>query len=328
MIWTDPCSCGQAEPVIDLNDLRVFERVAALSGFSAAARALGLPKSSVTRSVQRLEIELATRLMQRTTRAVVLTETGTALFERCAEMLGRLSETIDYVGSLSHGPRGCLRISTGIGFGVNVLGELLPEFTQRYPNVEIILDLSSQTSDLIGSRFDVAIRMGPMPDSQIVARKLGELNRYVCASPVYLDRRGTPTTFDDLGSHDLVDLLLGDGVKSRWRFKRAGELVEFKQSARISVNDALTIHRLLVNGAGIGITSGYLCSPDIKAGRLVRLFSDWMLPAVQVHAIFPSQRELAPAVRAFIDFMREQSRDGHHWQNDPIESGAEVDVKP
>lgn len=302
--------------MIDLNDLRVFERVAALGSFSAAALALKLPKSSVSRSIQRLEGELAARLMQRTTRQVTLTEPGMALQERCGELLGRIDDTLEYVGSLSDGPRGRLRISAGIGFGINVLSELLPDFMERYPNVEVVLDLSSASADLVGERIDVAIRMGPMPDSQVGAKRLGVLHRYVCASPDYLARRGTPSSIDDLRRHDLIDLPVTDGRKSNWRFTRNGETVEHRQSARIAVNCALTTHRLILNGVGIGMSSGYLCGPQIVAGKLVRLFPEWTLPSVEVNAVFPSKRELSPRVRAFVDYMRENCREGHQWQAD------------
>jgi len=302
--------------MVDLNDLRVFERVAALQSFSAASRALAIPKSSVSRSVQRLEAELSTRLLQRTTREVVLTESGLALHEKCAVLLGQLDQAIDYVGGLGEGPRGCLRISAGIGFGMKVLGDLLPGFVRLYPNVDIERDLNSRPIDLVGDRIDVAIRMGPMPDSALVAKKLGVLNRYVCASPEYLAERGTPHSFEDLRAHDLIELPAADMRRSDWRFVRGDEIVEHRQPARISVNDGFTVHKLILNGAGIGLSSGFLCVPEFATGRLTRLFSDWTLPQVDVHAVFPSQRELAPAVRAFVDYMSENSREGYHWQDD------------
>lgn len=306
--------------MIDLNDLRVFERVAALQGFSAAARALGLPKSSVSRSIQRLEGELSTRLLQRTTREVVLTESGRVLHERCAELLGQLAHTVDFVSSLHDGPRGCLRVSTGIGFGIAVLTDLLPDFLLRYPKIDIVLDLSSAPQDLVSERIDVAFRLGRMPDSQIVARRLGTLHRYVCVSPDYLTRRGMPCSIDDLHDHDLIDMTFADGRKSDWNFVKGDETIIHRQTPRIEVNDPLAIYKLILKGGGIGLVSGFLCAPDLQSGRLVRLFSDWTMPSVEVHAVFPSQRELAPAVRVFIDYMREHSRMGHHWQDDPMAS--------
>ncbi|MHB0705076.1 LysR family transcriptional regulator [Roseomonas mucosa] len=304
--------------MIDLNDLRVFERVAALRSFSAAARALGLPKSSVTRSVQRLEARLAMPLMQRTTREVTLTEAGLALSERCKALLGQVDDAVEHVSSLGAEPRGHLRVSAGIGFGINVLADLLPRFALRYPKITILLDLSSQTVDLINDRIDVAIRMGPLPDSSVVARRLGVLHRYLCASPDYLARRGIPEVIADLRNHDLVEFPNSDGRGVAWTFRKADCTVEHRQDPRFTVNCALTIQRLLLNGAGIGVSSGYLCVPEIAAGKMVRLFEDWSLPSVPVHAVFPSHRERSSAVRVFLDFLRETCWDGHQWQFDPL----------
>ena len=304
--------------MLDLNDLRVFERVAALKGFSAASHALDIPKSSVSRSVRRLEAHIATPLLHRTTREVTLTEAGAALFARCAGLIDRLDQTVDYVGSLKDGPRGSVRISTGIGFGINVLAELLPSFAALYPNVSIALDLSSDPADLVSDRIDVAIRFGPLPDSSIVAKRLGVLHRYLCASPSYLTRRGTPTSFEELVEHDLIALPIAEGCQPPLIFRRGLEAVKHRQSPRFSVNCALTIHRLILNGAGIGLSSGYLCGPEIEAGRMVRLLAEWTLPSVPVHAVFPSHREHMPAIRAFIDFMGANCWEGRHWQADPI----------
>ena len=305
--------------VVDLNNLRIFERVAALRSFSAAAQELGIPKSSVSRSIQRLEADLGVRLMQRTTREVALTEAGLALQDRSGQLLDRLSDTIDFVGGFGSSPRGTLTISAGIGFGVNILSELLPEFVRQYPNVDVTLDLSSRPVDLIGEKVDVAVRMGPMPDSQIVAKKLGVLHRYCCASPEYLDRRGTPVKIADLSSHDLVDLPVRDGKRSTWVFERDGKSIEHKQAAKLSVNCALTIHKMLLNGAGIGLSTSYLCAPEFEEGRLAHVLSEWSVPAVLVHAVFPSQRHLSSTVRAFVEFLVEQSHDGRDWLRGPID---------
>ncbi|WP_430913861.1 LysR family transcriptional regulator [Methylobacterium sp. sgz302541] len=305
--------------MIDLNDLRVFERVATLRSFAAASRELKVPRSSVSRSIQRLEATVGVRLLQRTTRDVTLTEAGVALLDQSAESLARLGDALDYVSGLGEEPRGTLRISAGIGFGVNILSELLPEFIRRHPNVDATLDLSSTPADLVAERIDVAIRMGPMPDSQIVAKRLGLLHRYLCASPDYLSRRGTPAVIDDLRRHDLVDLPVRDGRKSTWVFVKDQERVEHRQAARLSVNCALTVHKMLLNGGGIGLSTAYLCAPELEVGRLTRLLPEWSIPAVVVHAVFPTQRQLAPAVRAFVQFMIEHPKAGAYWQHDALQ---------
>jgi LysR family transcriptional regulator, regulator for bpeEF and oprC len=307
--------------MLDLNDIRVFASVARLNSFSAAARELGLPKSSVSRSVTRLETTLHTRLVQRTTRAVRLTASGTALQDRCVTILADVKNAVEYVGSLSTGPRGLLRISSGIGFGVNLLSELLPPFLRQYPDVIVALDLTSRTVDLVADGVDVTIRIGPMPDSDMVATQLGTIRRYLCATPEYLERQGTPKSVEDLSTHDIVEMPSLTGTPRSWRFFQKGtEPVTLEIKPRVAVNDPLTIYRLVSNGAGVGSISEYLCSQDIAGGRLVRLLPEWTMPPVDVCLVFPSNRELSPAVRAFISYMKTASVLGNLWRNDAANS--------
>ena len=301
--------------MLDLNDLRVFERVASLRSFSAAALQLDLPKSSVSRSVARLERELGVRLLQRTTRDVGLTGTGTALHERCVAMMSTLDDTVDIMAGLAGEPRGRLSISSGVGFGVNVLSDLLPGFVRRHPRIHVELDLTARMADLISDGVDVAIRLGPMADSDLVAMRLGAMRRYLCAAPAYLERCGTPEAPEDLARHDTVGI---PSARTSWRFERDGEVREVGLDLRIGVNEALTVFRLVRNGAGVGVVSGYMCGPEIVAGRLVRLLPDWTMPPLEVSLVFPSRRELAPVVRAFADYIREATSPGRSWLDDPL----------
>jgi LysR family transcriptional regulator, regulator for bpeEF and oprC len=300
--------------MVDLNALRVFEKVASLRSFSAAAKALGLPKSSVSRNVARLEKELGARLLQRTTRKVVLTPVGQALQVRCEDLLGRVCETLDYVGSLGGKPSGLLKVSAGIGFGINVLSEQLPEFLARYPKLGVALDLTSKLGDPLDGSSDVAIRLGPLPDSGAVCVPLGRMSRYLCAAPSYLRHRGTPRRLRDIADHDTIEMPRGDGRPRHWTFTKDGAVEDIELRPRVVVNEAITIHRLVTNGVGLGVISGYLCAPDLTAGRLFRLFPDWEAPPVEVNIVFPSRRELAPAVRAFVEFMKEVTARGPLWQ--------------
>ena len=304
--------------MFDLNSLRVFEKVASLKSFSGAARALGMPKSNVSRLIAKLETELGTRLFQRTTREVVPTPTGLALLERCTAIIANVNDAIDYVGSLGGEPRGVLKISAGIGFGINVLAEQLPEFLIRYPKIEIALDLETRQADLVAEAIDVAVRLGPMHDSGLVTIKLGTIRRYICAAPSYLSRRGTPTSIDAIAQHDAIDMPGPDGRARSWSFSRGEEVFKLQSKPRVCVNEALTIHRLVINGAGIGLLSGYICAPEIEAGRLMRLLPEWSPSPVEVSIVFPSRRELAPTVRAFADYMKEVSRPGKLWLDDPL----------
>lgn len=305
-------------PVYDLNDLRVFERVASLRSFSAAARDLSQPTTSVSRSVARLEAALGTRLLQRTTRDVDLTQAGESLLSRCVSGLAQLNEAVEYVGSMATEVRGELRVSAGAGFGINVLAIQLPEFLRRYPEVDVWLDLTSRTAELVAERVDVAVRIGPLPDSTMVAVPLGEMKRVLCASPEYLARNGMPEAPEDLTSHDVIELPAPTGRSRTWSFARNGRTTEVPLVPRASVNEALTICRLVLEGAGVGIISCYLCAPEIEQGRLVHLLPEWTTPSLAVSLLFPSKRELAPAVRAFVDFMKKANPPGLHWQNNDL----------
>jgi LysR family transcriptional regulator, regulator for bpeEF and oprC len=157
-----------------------------------------------------------------------------------------------------------------------------------------------------------------MHDSGLVTIKLGTIRRYICAAPSYLARRGTPTSIDAIAQHDAIDMLGPDRRARSWSFSRGEEVFKLQSKPRVCVNEALTIHRLVINGAGIGLLSGYICGPEIEAGRLVRLLPEWSPSPVEVSIVFPSRRELAPTVRAFADYMKEVSRPGKLWLDDPL----------
>ena len=304
--------------MLDLNHLLVFGKVAQLGSFSAAARALGVPKSNVSRAVALLEAELGVRLFQRTTRRVTLTAIGRVLKERSADVLDRITETVEFVNGLSGAPRGHIKVSAGIGFGINVLSVQLPRFLERYPEVTVTLDLESGPGDMLGEEIDVAIRFGPLPDSRFMATRLGVLNRYLCASPAYLERRGTPAAIADLDRHDLIEMPGADGRARPWLFRRGDETVPYEVRPRVCVSEALTSFRMVENGAGIGVVSSYLCGPLIREARLVRVLPEWSIPPLDVSLVFPSRRELAPTVRAFIEFMKEFSPPTVFWQDDAL----------
>ena len=288
-----------------MDDLRAFKKVAVMKSFASASRALGLPRSTVSRNVARLERELGARLFQRTTREVALTPTGEALLQRCAGPLGALEDAVDQVRTTTSIPHGPLRVTTGIGFGVNVLAQELPEFLVRYPGVTVSLDLSTENKDLVADA-DVAIRLGPMPDSGLVSARLQTMTRHLCVAPSYLERRGRPESLEELVDHDTIEMPNGFGRPKTWTFTKEGETKNFELPTRICVNEALAVHRLVTNGAGIGIISGYICQPAFASGQLVPLFPDWAIPSVEVNIVFASKRELSPNVRAFVDFMKER----------------------
>lgn len=295
--------------MIDLNHLRIFERVASHGSFSAAARELGLPRSNVSRAVSKLEEALRTRLMQRTTREVALTPAGRALSGRASGIMADLDSTLLDMEELSGVPSGPLRVTAGIGLGVTFLGDVLPAFLSRYPAIELFLQLESARVDLVAERIDVALRFGALADSTLVAQQLGELERTLCAAPEYLAAAGTPRRPEELTAHRIVDLPTPDARPRRWRFDGMSGPVEVSLRPIVCVDEVLTLHRLVRGGAGIGVVSNHLGAEDIAQGRLTPLLPGWRLPPVPLTLIFPSRRELAPSVRAFADFMREVAKD-------------------
>jgi LysR family transcriptional regulator, regulator for bpeEF and oprC len=191
-------------------------------------------------------------------------------------------------------------------------------FLERHPELRVSLDLSTRVVDLLADGVDVAVRLGPMPSSGLIATRLGAMTRHVCAAPAYLARRGIPRSLDELAEHDTVDMPGVDGRPRRWTFTNDRQTRELEITPRTSVNEALTLYKLVRRGAGIGIVSGYLCEPTIAARQLVRLFPEWSLPSVEVSVVFPSKRELDPNVREFVRFMKEVAAPGRSWLKEPV----------
>jgi DNA-binding transcriptional LysR family regulator len=300
--------------MIDVDDMRAFQQVATLLNFSAAGRALSVRKSAISRSIQRLEDVLRVRLFERTTREVALTEAGRLLLNRFDEIVARVDETVEFAASLSSRPSGRLKISAGIGFGMEVLTELLPAFALAYPDIALTLDLTSRTADLVAEHVDVAFRMGPMVDSSLIAVRLGAIGCQLCAAPSYLERRGWPKTVDELRTHDLLAIPRGDNLPRRWCLRdKDGKAHEFDAPVRLSANDPKALHRMVLHGAGITASASYIALPEIERGNLVRLLPEWTLPSVDVSLVMPARRERSPAVRAFVDFIKREAAGNPRW---------------
>lgn len=300
--------------MIDVDDMRAFQQVAALLNFSAAGRTLSVRRSAISRSIQRLEETLRVRLFERTTREVALTEAGRILLDRFGDIISRIDETVELAASLSSRPGGRLKISAGIGFGMEVLTELIPTFAQAYPEVAVSLDLTSRTVDLVGEQVDVAFRMGPMVDSSLIATRLGTIGCQLCAAPSYLERRGWPKTLEELQTHDLLAIPRGDNLPRRWCLLDGdGQSHEFDAPVRLSANDPKALHHMVLRGAGITATASYVALPEIERGNLVRLLPEWTVPSVEVSLVMPAGRERSPAIRAFADFVKRELAGNSRW---------------
>lgn len=300
--------------MIDIDDLRAFQRVAALLSFSAAGRALSVQKSAISRSIRRLEDVFRVRLFERTTREVVLTEAGRVLLERLDGVVSRIDETVELAASLSSRPAGRIKVSAGIGFGMEVLTKLLPAFCLAFPEITVSLELTNLTCDLVAEQVDVAFRMGPMMDSSLIALRLGSLGCVLCAAPSYLERCGVPKTLEELREHNLLAIPRGDNLPRRWCLLDAeGTAHEFDAPVRLSANDPKALHRMVLHGAGVTSSAKYIALPDIERGTLVRVLPGWTVPSVEVSLVMPASRERSPAVRAFVEFVRQNAVGNPRW---------------
>jgi DNA-binding transcriptional LysR family regulator len=290
-------------------EMEVFVRVVDSGGFSAAARALRLTPSAVSKLVARLEARLGVRLVNRSTRKLQLTPEGSAFYDRAVNVLNDL-DAAEREATGGAAPRGRLRVNSNVAFGQQYLLPILPDFLARHPEVSVDVVLTDTVVDLLAERADVAIRVGPMRESRLVARKLGESRTVVVASPAYLQKRGTPQTPDDLAAHNCIGFCfvrLVDG----WPFRgRDGEVTTIPPRGNAHVSDGEISRQLVLEGLGIARLGYFHVHADIQAGRLVPILEDYNPGDMEaVNAVYIGQGGHVPArVRAFLDYLAEKVR--------------------
>jgi DNA-binding transcriptional LysR family regulator len=294
---------------LDPSDLLLFARIVEAGSFSQAAERAGLPKSTVSRRISLLEAHLGERLLQRTTRKLVLTEFGASLLEHAQNVVEQVEAAGALVQHRQLAPSGRLRISMPADFANFSMSLLMAEFMQRYPAVSLELDLSPRRVDLVAENFDLAIRMGDMPeDSTLVARRVAITTLGLYASPGYTTLRGLPEHPDDLVRHDVLCLPRRGGAAA-WIMTRGKTRWERELPARFVANSPDLLVRMATTGAGIAISSQQYAGQYIQAGELVRVLPEWNLPDVTGWAVFPGRRLMPAKTRAFLD-MLETMHDG------------------
>ncbi|WNG25945.1 LysR family transcriptional regulator [Cystobacter fuscus] len=287
---------------MDLNELLVFAKVVQAGSFTAAARGLRMPKSTVSRKVSELEERVGAQLLQRTTRQLRLTEVGQAYYEHCARIVAEAEQADLVVTRMQAAPHGLLRVTAPLTF--SILGPIVTEFLRRYPDVQVEMVCSDRTVDLVDEGFDLAIRAGKLADSSLMARRLGNIERVVVASPDYLRARGTPKTPRDLEKHDC--LLFGSSREANhWALRSGSKSVEVQVPTRLAVNEPDMLRGMALAGAGIALLPNIACAEDVTSGRLQHLLPDWAASETPVHAVYPSSRHHAPKVMAFVELARE-----------------------
>lgn len=302
--------------------MAVFARVVEAGSFSQAGRQLGLSKSAVSKAVARLEDHLGTRLINRTTRKLSLTETGRAFYEGCRRMLDEAEAAERAVTHLADAPRGVLRVNAPMSFGIRHLSPGLGAFMAAYPELEVDLTLEDRRVDLVEEGYDLAIRIGVMPDSSLVARKLGPNPRVICAAPAYLERRGAPQRPEALSGHDCL-LYHYQSSGDTWRLRPcgaggsgagSGAETSVRVRGRLKVNNGDSLREAALAGLGIAALPAFIVHEDLAAGRLVALLQDWEDAADGgVYAVYPASRNLSPKVRVFIDFLAERFARRPYW---------------
>ncbi|KQZ62832.1 MULTISPECIES: LysR family transcriptional regulator [unclassified Lysobacter] len=298
-----------------VGDLALFLRVLDLGSISAAARSLDLSVAVASQRLKRLERDLGVRLLHRTTRQLHATPEGAALAEQGRALVEDLEALTGGLRQAASEVAGTLRLTASASFGRQYLSPLLPEFLARYPRVKVSVNLNDQLLDLVSSGFDMAIRIGALEDSSLVARKLAPNRRVICASPEYVRRHGMPNSPEELARHECLMLVGSQGRQDLWRLHdRAGREIAVRVSGRFESNLGELLRDAAVAGLGIALHSTWHVNEDLRAKRLVPVMPDYGVAESGIYAVMPQRRLIPPRVRAFSDFLAERFGEHPPWE--------------
>lgn len=282
-------------------EMEAFLMVVEEGSFTAAARRLGLTKSYVSKLVVRLEDRLGIRLLQRSTRQLIVTEPGRTYFERCSDAMRALKDAETEATELQTAPQGRLRISLPTEFAIRHLAAPLAEFKARYPGLTIEAVLGDRKVDILAEGFDLAVRIGDLADSSLITRRLASMERSVCASPAYLRSRGTPGQPEELVDHECL-LYSYHAVPTSWRLQGVSREAVVEVTGSLVSNHAAMLVEAACQGLGLILCPIFFTAPSLRAGRLVRVLPGWQFP-LTVSVVFPNARHVAAKVRLFVDFL-------------------------
>lgn len=295
----------------NLGDLEVFVRVIAAGSMSTAARDLGLSPAVVSKRIKRLEDKLGTRLLQRTTRQISLTEAGQGFHERVLTVLGGLEEAEAFASGRSSEVNGTLKISASTSFGRMHVAPHLKPFMEAHPDLAIHLVLSDEFTDIVGGGFDLAIRIAELNDSSLVARRLAPVRRVLCASPDYLGEHGTPATLDDLKKHRCLPAHNHES----WRLEGPNGPLTLRPEGMLITNSSEVIREAVIAGLGIALRSTWDVGTELKSGKLVQVLPQYESSRnVALSAVYPSRQFLPAKVRLFIDYLAELYGPVPYWE--------------
>lgn len=298
-----------------LAGIQVFAQVVESGSFSKAADKLSLSTSAASRLVADLEAHLETRLLNRTTRRVSLTESGRAFYERAVQLLADLDEAEREAGRAAVSPRGTIKLTTSVNFGVRHVAPALAAFMALHREIAFDVSLSDRIVDLVEEGFDLGIRIGGPGAQNLVARKLGETRLVPCASPEYLAARGAPRVPEDLAAHDCFTYEYGEPA-TQWRFRDpSGKDRVVRVAGRLHSNNGDLNAEAAARGAGIAFEPAFIVGPDLRAGRLVPLLQEFVPPPLPIYAVYPSRKHLSAKVRVFVDFLAARFADAKDWSS-------------
>ena len=283
-----------------------FVRVAIAGSFSAAAKQLGISRALVSLHVTDLEKRLGVRLLNRTTRSLTLTAAGSNYLDFCRDILAGISEKESSIAQLQKEPRGSLKVTAPKSFGTLYLSDAVVSFSARYPDIEVSLileDYSFRAYDFVDQGLDVAVRLGDLPDSTLIARKIATLQWVVCAAPKYLAKHGAPKIPADLAKHPCLAHLNLDPNDRAWRLHSSDHVISVKINGAFSSNSALVLRKAALAGLGIGYLPLYCIENDLKRGTLRRLLPDYSPPQRPIYVVYPPAAQVPERVRTFIDFL-------------------------
>lgn len=287
-------------------DLAFFALLARHTSLAAAAQALGVTPPAVSRRLAALEERLGVRLVQRTTRSLSLTPEGERYAEEGQRILGEIEELERSLAASRDEPRGLLRINATFGFGRRHLSPAVSDFVRQYPDIEVILQLTDRPLDLAGDGMDIGIRIGPPPDTRVLARKIAGNRRLLCAAPTYLDQAGTPDTPRDLASHRCIVIRENDAAFNNWHLVNGHLHETVKVHGPVSTNHGEIAVDWALAGHGILLRSEWDLAAFLDRGELARVLPPWVGTSADIHAVYPQRHHLSAKVRVFIDYLCER----------------------
>lgn len=286
----------------DLNLMVIFAHVVSEQSFSAAARKLGVSRSSVSKAVAKLEHELDASLLNRSTRHISLTEVGRAFFEHCSRINSEVDEARQMIDSLSDQPRGVLKVAASVAFGTLHIAPAIGEFMRRYPELQIDMTITDRIVDLAEEGYDVVITVTHDLPQALIARRLAPIRRKLCATPEYFEEFGTPLIPQDLAKHNCLDYI-HSGDKGLWRFNGQGGEVAVPVSGRLRINDDEALSQVVLGGFGLALLPTFIIGKDIQAKRLKSVLSSYIPVYQHVYALYLPKRNLPLKIRVLIDFL-------------------------